>query len=81
MVVDVVGGVWGEVAERVVGDPGEMDDGVEAAQVLDLDVADVEADRRRVGDVGPEDARGEQVAVQADHLVPGVLEDGDHHRP
>ena len=70
MVVDGVGDVGGEVAERVVGERGEVDDGGEAVEVFRGDVADVglaRGDPRRLG----ERMVGEQAEVEPDRLVPG----------
>ena len=66
-----------EVAERIVGDAGQVDDGVDAGQVVDGDVADVAA----AGDdgssaIGPDGAVGEQVAVEADDLWPAFCSSG-----
>ena len=48
--VDLVGDVRCELAERVVGQLGEVDDGVEAGQVGDVQLADV-LDQRAGRDV------------------------------
>ena len=77
--VDVVGRLRVEVADRVVADRGEMDHGVEADEVLALDVADVRAHRLDLGWRRPERAGGEEVGVEADDLVAGPLEHGDEH--
>ena len=54
--VDVVGRLRIQVADGVVADRREMDDGVEAGQVLALDVADVDAQRLHRMAVLTEDA-------------------------
>ena len=79
-VVDVVGRLRVEVADGVVADRGEVDHGVEADEVLALDVADVPLQRLDLGRVRAEGARCEQVGVKPDDLVAGVLQHGDQHR-
>ena len=46
LVIDGVGGLRGEIAQRIVGNAGEMRDGVEAAQILELDLSHVLANDR-----------------------------------
>jgi hypothetical protein len=68
-VVDVEGQLGVQVAERIVRQRGEVDDGVHALEVGARDVAEVLANRRHVG-TGPDvGARLEQVAVEADDVV------------
>jgi hypothetical protein len=74
--IDVVGAVRIQVAEGIVGDRGQVDHGLEAAQVLDRDVADVAPQRARRAVIGTEVAALEQQAVEPDHLVAGRLEHG-----
>ena len=76
-VIDVVRQLGVEVAERVVRERREMDDRVESLEIAPPDVADVLPDvpdpRERVA----EGAGLVEVTVEAGHLVPGVLEEGD----
>ena len=62
--VDVVGRLRVQVADRVVADGGEMDHRVEADQVLGLDVSDIHLDGVDLGWLGTEGAGGEQVGVE-----------------
>ena len=75
--VDVVGGLRVEVADRVVADRREVQDGVEALEIRDLDVADVLAQRLDLGRRGAEHARGEQIRVEPDDVVAGSLGERD----
>jgi len=78
-VVDVVGDLRVQVPERVVGDGGQVNDRVEAAQVLDADVADVHPQGRHRGGLRPERAALVQRAVQADDLVSSLYQTRDEH--
>ena len=71
--VDGEGDLGREVAERVVGERGEVDDGVEAVEVLGGDVADVGLAGGQLGDVA-ERVVGEQARVEPDRLVAGRLQ-------
>ena len=51
--VDVVGGLRVEVPDRVVADGREVDHGVEADQILALDVTDIRLQRLDLGHRGP----------------------------
>ena len=57
--VDVVGRLGVEVSDRVVADRGEMDHGVEADEILAVDVSDVGAHRLDAGWRRAERAGGE----------------------
>ena len=74
--VDVVGRLRVEVSDRVVADRGEMDHGVEADEILAVDVSDVGAHRLDLGWRRPERAGGEEVGVEADDLVARPLQHG-----
>ena len=79
--VDVVGGLWVEVADRVVADRGEVDHRVEAdSRSSALDIADVHVQAFHLGAGGPERAGGEQVGVEPDDLMAGPLQQRDQHR-
>jgi hypothetical protein len=79
VVVDVVGDLGGERAERVVRQRRHVHDRVEALQVRDGDVAQVDRKARHVGGVErAEHAVGEQAAVEAGDLVAGRGEDRGH---
>ena len=78
--VDVVGGLRVEVAERVVADRREVQHRVEAVEVGGLDVADVLAQRGDPGRRVAEHAVLEQVRVEPDDVVAGPLEERDQHR-
>jgi hypothetical protein len=77
--VDVVGGLRIEVPDRIVADRGEVHDSVEAGEVLALDVANIGVQRLPLAPARAKCARGEEVGVEPDHLVAGVLEHGDEH--
>ena len=82
--VDLVGELGVEVAERIVGQAGEMDDGVEADEVGVLDVADVLADRRDVirrAEPVAEGAPLVKVAVEAGHVMAALAEQRYEDRP
>ena len=74
--VDLVRARGIEVPERVVRDRREVDDGVEAPQVIDLDVPDVQAKRRHRVGLRPERAALEPERVEPRHVVTRVT----HHR-
>ena len=78
--VDVVGGLGIEVAERVVAYSGEVDNSVEPGEVVALDSADVFADRFDLRRGVAHDAGSEQVGVEADDVVAGLLQHRDEHR-
>src|SRR4051794_1129710 len=79
--VDLIGRVGVEIADRVVADRGEMNDRVETDEVRSLNVAHVEPQRLDVMPVGPKVARLEDVGVETHDAVSGPLEDWDQHRP
>ncbi len=78
--VDVLGPASVQVAERVVGERRQVDDRVEAGEVLRADVAHVRASSvdRLLDRV--EVAAGVVGGVQADDLVPGAAQDGPGER-
>ena len=78
--VDVVGRLRIQVADRVVAYGRQVHDRVEADEVLALDVAHVLADRLDLGRRRAERARGEEIEVQADEFVAGPLEHRGEHR-
>ena len=75
--VDLVGRLRVQVADRVVADGGQVDDRVEALEVLDLEITDVTRERLNLGNLVPERARGEEVGVDADDVMAGGLDDRD----
>jgi len=79
--VDGVRGPRVEVADRVVGDGREVDDGVEAVEVLGDDVADVPGALDVAGGLGTEVAPVVPPGVQADDLVPRALQERDQDCP
>ena len=80
-VVDLVGQVRVQVAQRVVGQSGQVDDGIEPVEVFRSDLAHVDPARGRlIGGRGPQHARREQAEVHPDRIVPGVGQHGHHDR-
>ncbi len=79
LVVDVVGAARVEVAQRVVRDAGQVDDGVEALEVLGFDIADVEGQRLAVEHGRVEIAAAKEAVVEADDFVPCALEERDEY--
>ena len=77
--VDVVGRLRVEVADRVVADRREVDDGVEAVEVLALDVADVACSDSTSACAAPKVQAAKRSRVESDDLVAGPLEHGDQH--
>ena len=71
--VDVVGGLRVEVSEGVVAHRGQVDNGVEAEQVLTLDVANVGSQGLDPLRGGTEGAGLEDVQVEPDDLVAGPV--------
>jgi len=61
--VDLVGRLWVEVGDGVVADRGQVDDRIEADEVLGLYVADVLRQGRRVGRRVAAQACREQVGI------------------
>ena len=74
--VDLAREVGIQVAQRIVGQPGQVDDRVEARQVVRVRVADVAVQRGNRWRRGAERASGEQVDVHPDDVVPRL----DQHR-
>ena len=78
--VDVVGDLGGERAQRVVGQRCHVHDGVEPGELVDRDVAQVDGQPRHVRGVElAENARGEQPAVEARDVVARGREERGHH--
>ena len=73
--VDVVRRLRIEVAERVVADRGEVDDRVEAGEVLGLYVADVAPDRLDPVSGIAKGAAGKEIGVEPHNLVPRLLDE------
>jgi hypothetical protein len=75
--VDVVGEVGVEIAERIVGQCAEVDHGVEPAQLIRRDVAQVEIERGDLVGRRPEVAVVEVAGVEPDHVEPCLAQHGD----
>ena len=69
--IDVVGAGFVQATERIVRERGEVNDGVEAAKIRRLDVADVLANRRHSGQVGAEVAALVEIGVEPGDVVAG----------
>ena len=69
--IDVVSDIGVEVAERIVGQRGEVNDGVNASEVFLGGVAHILADMRHHGEVaaGGECAPLIEIAIEADDLM------------
>jgi hypothetical protein len=80
-VIDLVGQVGVEVAERVVGKRRQVDDRVEAGQVGRGDVAHVHPQRRHLRPVLAEPAPLEVERVEPDDIMPSLSQHRDHDRP
>ena len=80
-VVDLVGELGVQVAQWIVGEGGQMDDGIEPAQIGDLELAHILGEGPdRLAPVA-EGGAAVEVGVDPDHLVAGIEEEGGHHRP
>ncbi len=80
--VDLVGDVRVELADRVVRELGEVNDGVEACDVLGGDPADVLVQgRRRPAVQVVEPARPVVAGVETDHFVAASCQDGGKKHP
>ena len=79
--VDAQGRLGVQVAYRVVGDRSQVDHGVETLQVGRSLVTDVPGALLVVRRWGPEVAPVVPADVEADDLVAGLLQEGDHHGP
>src|SRR4029450_6920224 len=64
-VIDVVGDVWVEVPQRVVGEGSEVHDGIEAFEVAWLSITEIELQLWNIVDPRCKRALPEQVAVKA----------------
>src|SRR5436305_5265443 len=74
--VDFEGKLWVQVAQRIVGERGKMNDRLKTIEIDGLERADV-LPQRENGVRPPSERRAPvEVRVDADNLVPG----GDHHR-
>src|SRR5438105_4877397 len=71
----------GPGAQGIVGERGEMDDGIEPAQIGDLELAHILGEGPDRLAPGAEGGAAVEVGVDPDHLVTGVEEEGGHHRP
>ena len=78
--VDVVGELGIEVAEWIVRQRGEVDDGVDALEIGRLDVADVPADLGDLGERAGEAALPVVVGVHPDDLDAVCEQHRDQHR-
>ena len=78
--VDVVGDLRRQRAERIVGQCGEMDDRVETVQLLERHIPQVHLDARWILRSGAEHAVGEKAGVQTGYVVPRGLQDRHHDR-
>jgi hypothetical protein len=78
-VIDVVGDLGHEGAQRIVGQRGQMDHRVDAAQVLRTDIAQIDRESARVARVGTEYAVGEEPGVQTGDLMARFLQRRHHH--
>ena len=75
-VIDLVGELRIEVAERVVGERGEMDDGVKTFQVVEGEIAHVLADAGNFFSGRSKITSGEEIGIEADDIVPRGLHEG-----
>ena len=80
-VIDGVSDVRVQVAEGVVGQRCQMNDGVNASEVFLGGVAHILANMRHHSEVaaGDEGALLIKIAVEADDVVAGLQEHGHHH--
>src|SRR5215210_1744157 len=69
-----------QVAERVVREPGEVDDGVETVEQRGLDVAQVDPEGRNLDAVGEEVTALVVEAVEPDDVVAGLAEERHDQR-
>ena len=78
--IDFVGKAGPEIAERIVGERGKMDDRVDSFEIGELDVARIFPDGRHIGDDAAlrKGAALIEIAVEASHLVPGLEQHGGH---
>ncbi len=74
--VDLVGHLFEGIAHRIVGNGGEVDDAVDAFQVLQLDIAYIavilEIDPRLGEHIGAGQAVAEKAGVEADEFDAGI---------
>ena len=78
--VDVIGPIRVQVAQWVVGQCRQVDDAVEAAQVLDRDVPDILMDGGHRPVAVAEDTVAEEPGIETDDGVAGGREIGSHDR-
>ena len=79
--IDVVGAVGVEVAQRIVGERGQMHHRVEADQRVHFDFAQIGPERRHAGEAVTEIATGEILGVETDDLVSGRVKRGNEDGP
>jgi hypothetical protein len=72
MVIDVVGEVAIQIAQRVVGQSCQVDHGIEALQVRFVQVADIFADFRNRRSGRSKITALEQTGVHADHVMTSI---------
>ncbi len=79
--IDVVGDLRLQITEWVIGEGGQMDDGVESLEVDAPDVSEVDPQLRNRPDAGAECALLKKVAAEANYLVGSTQQHGCHKRP
>jgi hypothetical protein len=78
--IDVVGPVGLQIAQGIIAEGGQVDDGVEALQIRGLHVSNVLAESPDAGGLIRETTVFEEEAVEAYDVVSCVLQDRHHHR-
>ena len=79
-VIDVVGNLRIQIAERIVRQRREVDDRIEAGQARHVQVADVGAHRRNLRALRAQRAVLEEIGVQSDDVVTGAHQHVHHDR-
>src|SRR5690348_12239066 len=80
-VIDVVGALRVEIAQRIVGQCGQVYYGIIALEVPYLHIANVFAQGRNRRGILTQCAIFKKESINADHLVPRGAKHGNHDRP
>src|SRR5262249_52526845 len=79
-VINLVGDIRTEIAQRIVGQSRQMDDGIEPREIADIDVANILANMRHVEDVaaGGKRAAFVEMAIETDNLIARLQQHRNH---
>src|ERR1700730_15519819 len=80
MMIDVVGQIRVEIAQRIIGKPGQVNHRIKTLEVGSFHIPQILANRGKLSRRLPKRALLEEIAVESDDLVPGPRQKGFHDR-